>query len=404
MNLPKAAKLIIPIGIFIILLIISSFDFAASVAVSIYFFLSRANYLFLLIASPLIFIVYLLLDYLDINIRFISDLSIDAYILFATGVVLYLESRKDFIALFWQFIQFLKTKKTLFSGKKIFKLILSLLVGVLLLPISGGYIAVIAGYFLFSYIDRQFNGKIAAGLGLITLFFTAGAILLQKSALAEELGNYVFLFLAVGTFQEIINLARQKNEEEDKKLPEVQKEKLNEKISSILTKSSLLKINPRILIIIVILLILSFLLYFYYPVISKYKFSLSLPKLDFKRPTPTLIPTPTVLPSPSPSIAPTPISKVSTSAAQLKILVLNGTEITGLAGSTSAKLKKVGFKNIEIGNAKTSDYKIWEASLKKHDEDIGGIIKNVLELETLTVKEATEEAKFDIEIIVGENK
>ncbi len=397
MNLPKAAKLITPIGIFIILLIISSFDFAATVAVSFYFLLSRANYLPLFIVSPTIFIVDLLLDNFDINIRYISDLSIDAYILFATGVILYLRSREDFIALFLQFVRFIKVRKTLFSVKNFSKLILSLLVSILLLPISGGYIAVMAGYFLFSYIDRQFNGKIAAGIGLIFLVFAAGAILLQKSLLAEELGNYVFLFLVIGTIQEIINLARQKKEDEEK-LPETQKVKLHERINFSFPGFRFPKINPHIVLAIVILLIFSFLLYSYYPIISKYKFSLPI----LKTPTPTVLPT--VEPSPLPTAIPTPVVKVSTSAATLKILVLNGTQVTGLAASTSAKLKKVGFKNVEIGNAELDNYKNWEVLLKKHEEDIAEILKNVLELKILTVKEASEGTKFDIEIIAGENK
>ncbi len=129
-----------------------------------------------------------------------------------------------------------------------------------------------------------------------------------------------------------------------------------------------------------------------------------MPKLDFQIPTPTSVPTPTVLPSPIPTVVPTPIIKVSTSTASLKMLVLNGTEIKGLGATTSAKLKKVGFQNVQVGNANTSDNKIWKASLKKNDEDIASILKSILELETLIVEEATIGAKFDIEITIGESK
>lgn len=391
MNLLKAAKLIIPVGVFIFLLFVSSFDFAAAIAVSVYFFLSRVNYLPLFIASPVLFIADLLLDNFDINIRYISDLSLDAYILFTTGVVLYLKSRKDLIDDFWKFIQFILIKKTLFSGKNIFKFALSLIISILLLPVFGGYIAVLSGYALYSYIGRQFDGKIALGFGLIFLIFTAGSLVLEKTLLAEELGNYVFLFLVIGTFQEIINLVRQKKEN-DKELPERQAEQLKEKI------------NPRIVLVITLLLIFSFLLYYSFQLISQNKFSFPFPKLDFQIPSPSTTPTPTVLPSPTLTLTPSPLLKVSTSAATLKTTVLNGTEIVGLAGSTSAKLKKAGFRNIEIGNAKSSSYKNWEITLKNHDEDIAGILKNVLELDTLTAKEATISAKFDVEIIIGENK
>ncbi len=403
MNFPKAAKLIVPIGVFIFFLVVSTFDLAVTIAISLYFFLSRINYLALFIASPILFIVNLLLDYFDINVRYVSDLSVDAYILFITGVILYLKSRKDFIALFWKLIQFIHIKKTLLSGKNIFKLVLSLLIAVLLFPVFRGYIAALTGYALYSYIGRQFDGKIAVRFGLIFLIITALSLVLEKSLLAEELGNYVFLFLVMGTFQEIINLLRHKKEN-DKELPESQTELLSERKNFSFYSFSLPKINPRIVLVIMLLLTFSFLLYFSYPSISKYMFSLEIPKLDFRIPTPTSIPTPTVLPSPSPSIAPTPISKVSTPAATLKILILNGTEIAGLAGSTSAKLKKVGFQNVQIGNAISSDYKSWEATLKNHDDDIIGILKNVLELETLPVKEATVGSKFDIEIIIGESK
>ena len=403
MNLPKAAKLIIPVGVFIFFLIVSSFDFAATIAISSYFFLSRVNYLPLFIASPILFIADLLLDNFDVNIRYISDLSLDAYILFTTGVVLYLKSRKDLIDMFWKFIHFLVIKKTLFPGKNIFKFVLSFIISVLLLPIFGGYIAALSGYALYSYIGRQFDGKIALGFGLIFLIFTAGSLVLEQSLLAEELGNYVFLFLVIGTFQEIINLVRLKKED-DKKLPEAQEVQLHERINFSFPSFSFPQINPRIVLAITLLLIFSFLLYYSFPLISQNKFSFPFPKLDFQMPTPTSVPTPTVLPSPTLTLTPTPIQKVSTSAATLKILILNGTEIIGLAGSTSAKLKKVGFQNVQIGNATSSDYKSWEATLKNRDEDIVEIFKNVLELETLPVKEATVSSKFDIEIIIGESK
>src|SRR3989338_8608492 len=127
-------------------------------------------------------------------------------------------------------IFFLVIKKTLFPGKNIFKFVLSFIISVLLLPIFGGYIAALSGYALYSYIGRQFDGKIALGFGLIFLIFTAGSLVLEQSLLAEELGNYVFLFLVIGTFQEIINLVRLKKED-DKKLPEAQEVQLHERIN-----------------------------------------------------------------------------------------------------------------------------------------------------------------------------
>ncbi len=397
MNLLKPTNLIVPLGVFIILLIISPFDFALVVATSTYLFLSQVNYFKLFIISPLLFLAGIFLRNQDINIRFISDLTIDAYILFATGVVMYIKSREDFISLVKKFVQVIHVEKKLFSKKNTIKIVMCFFISVLLSPIFGGYIAALSGYALYSYIDRQFSGRIAVTVGLIFLVLAAGFIVANKPLVTEELENYIFLFLAIGTFQEIINLARQKKENE-KELPEVQKESHAYGVNFSLPKLHFLQLNPRIIFVIILVLTLSLLLYYSYPIISKYKFSLPI----LKTPTPTVLPT--VKPSPLPTAIPTPVTKVSTTAATLKILILNGTEITGLAGSTSAKLKKVGFKNVEIGNTDSSSYKNWEATLKKHDEDIEGILKNVLDLKTLTVREATTGAKFDIELIAGEGK
>ena len=174
------------------------------------------------------------------------------------------------------------------------------------------------------------------------------------------------------------------------------------------------RLNTYPVLIITALLTFSLIFYFLFPTISKYRFShLTIPKINLKIPsinffkkipTLTLTPIPTITATPTPTLTPTPISKVSSVSASLKVMVLNGTEITGLAGSTSAKLKKVGFRNIEIGNADIRDYINWKVILKKQDEDMISILKNVLELDTLTAVDATSEAKFDIEIIAGEKK
>lgn len=401
----KTVQYAIICGLFIfVLLLTSSFDLAFTISISSYLLFFQKKYTVLFIISILAFLTDILLRNFDITFRFISDLFLDSYILFLTAILLYLKSRKDFNKIF----EGLKiSEKEIFSKSMLLRLGISLSLTFLLFPIMGGYLAVLSGYIFYSYLTRQFNGKIAIVLALGSLGTTALFLVIKKNAVAEVLANYIYLFIIVGIVQEVINLVRHGESDTGKMLEGTKYEEVR-KSSFTFPGIGLPGLNIRFILVVVSLFILSLLTYFLFPELLNFYSSLKKPKVNFKIPSVNLFltPTPPIVASLTftPSPTPIPILKVSSSSAKLKIFVLNGTEITGLAATTSAKLKKAGFQNIEIGNAQTSDYKNWEASLKKNDEDLAGVLKNVLELETLTVKEATSTAKFDIEIIVGEKK
>ena len=121
----------------------------------------------------------------------------------------------------------------------------------------------------------------------------------------------------------------------------------------------------------------------------------------FSKPTAS----PTVNPSPIPTITPIPVVTITASeSAKLKILVQNGTDIQGLAGSVSAELKKAGFANVDIANAPKQDYLSWEITLKNKNTGLIDNFKSILGLTELTSKESTVPAGIDIVIITGKNK
>lgn len=420
MKLTYPAKIAVVCGVFLLVFIVfSSFDLALSFSISLYLIFFHKKVLSVFMISIILFIADSLYRSSDFHIRFITDLSVDAYILFLSSVVIYFKSRGDIDG---YLSKINKSNRKIISKEVLLPVAGTIIFILLFLPILGGFLSILSGYIIYCFIRKQFSGKIAVVFSISLLILAAFFLLIKKTAISEELGNYTFYFLIIGAIQEVINLIIQKSSIRKTKEDEHQNKYLREEFQVKLmqvknnfsfARHHIPKINPPVVLIIVSLLTFLLLLYFFYPNISKNNFFLSkskisfkIPAIDFmkKSPTPTSIPKPVTMPSPSPSITPTPISKVSASVSSLKILVLNGTEITGLAGSTSAKLKKVGFQNIEVGNAKTSDYKTWEATLKKHDEDIAGILNHVLELETLTVKETSSGAKFDIEIIAGEKK
>lgn len=386
----------------IVFFIFSSFDLAVIICISAYFILTKTPFTTVFFLSLLLLVIDLFFQSYDIFFRLITDLSLDAYILFLTAVVLYLQSRKDVN----EFInKSFSSDQNFYIRQKILKIGGSLVLALLLFPVFGGYLASLSGYIFYSYLNKQFNSKAAIIISLIFLGIAAVFLVFKKNLIAETLANYIYLFIVVGTVQEIIKVFRFKKTESTDHFEKIKPEEIIDIVP---------KMNTYPVWIIFALLLFSLVTYLFYPTISKYKFlRISVPKINFKipsinfikkRPALTLTPTPTITIIPAPSLTPTPIIKVSTLTASLKVKVLNGTEITGLAGSTSAKLKKVGFQNVEIDNADTTDNNNWKVTFKKQEEDIVNILKNILELDTLNATEASPEAKFDIEILAGEKK
>lgn len=399
MNLSKTAQIALSCGLFLLLVFItSSFDLSAVIGIAFYCLLRKKSFLPLFVAAIILFAVDIILRQLDMSIRFISDLSVDSYILLLTGVWLYLKSRKEFDEMLAKLL--IKEKKLL-SKSVILAGVISVIIALLIFPLTGSYIALVFGYFLFSYLVKQFNGKIAIGFALFFLVLSAIFVLVNKNVIAEEFANFAYFFLAVGTLQEVVNLVKQKNYKESKEPVEDQKYKKEDKSDILVIKNVIaMKIRafPKYLLIGAVIIAVSALAYLLYSKSAKPDFSLSLPKISQSASTP--IPTPTILVSASPE----PEAKFASKAAELKVFIQNGTEITGLAASTAAKLKKAGFKSVKTGDAAKQDYQKWELISKAKDDSLLSLLKNLLELSDLEAKEASVPAGFDVLIITGSQK
>lgn len=208
MNLSKTAQLLITGSIFFsVLLIFSSFDLALSSAIAAYLFFSKINFSIVFIISLILFFIGIAINYFDIYIRFLSDLTVDAYIFFVLGVVVYVQSRKDsldFMKGFW------KDNADHLSRKRVVSFAVSAMFSLVIFPVVGIYPASIFGYLLFSILLKKFDGKMAVIISLCFLFFAAFFLVIKKNIIAEALANFVYLFLVVGTLQEVINSARHK--------------------------------------------------------------------------------------------------------------------------------------------------------------------------------------------------
>jgi len=109
-------------------------------------------------------------------------------------------------------------------------------------------------------------------------------------------------------------------------------------------------------------------------------------------------PTPTVVLSPTPS--PTPELVFSDYSVQ----VLNGSGISGVAGSVATLLENEGFEGVDVGNAEDQDYEETEIQMK---EDVPSEMFDELAkiLSTYTLIEGAEledDGEYDIVIVVGQ--
>lgn len=400
MNFSKTAQIALSCGLFLLLIFITSaFDLAIVTAIAFYSLLRKKSFLPLFIAAIILFAVDIILRQLDISIRFISDLSVDSYILFLAGVWMYLKSKKEFNEML---VKLLTKEKKLLSKSVILAGVISVIVALLIFPLTSSYISLVLGYFLFSYLIKQFNGKIAIGFALFFLVLAAIFVLVNKNGIADELGNFAFFFLAVGTLQEVITLIKQKNHKESNEVIEDEKHKKEDNSDILVIKNviamKITRVFPKYLLIGAVFIAVSALAYLFYLKFPKFNFSLSQPKISQSTSMP--IPSPTILVSATPK----PEAKFAREAAELKVFIQNGTEITGLAASTAAKLKKAGFKNVKTGDAVKQDYQKWELISKIKDDNLLSLLKNLLELSDLEAKEASVPAGFDILIIAGSKK
>lgn len=206
---PKTAQVTKYCGLFIILLLFLSGDLAFTLTLSLYIAVNSNNYTKLLVISIFLFIADLLLKQLDISIRFISDLSLDSYILLLTCLFIYIKSQKD-ILVFFQKLE--GSGRKLISRHTLEIIVISLILALLLSPIVGIPFAAISGYISFSYFSKHFEGKYAYIAGLFFLFFCPFFIIAKRDDISENLAVISFYFLIIGTIQEVIRLMQVRKE------------------------------------------------------------------------------------------------------------------------------------------------------------------------------------------------
>ena len=420
MILTPTARLAIACAVFLSVLLLSSFDLALTSAISAYFILGKEKNIYykFFIASSLVFLSFFLIESFDWSLNLLKNLLIDAYLLFTGGVLLYLQTREDFLNFIRKFLFQTSNRQTKSVAPAI---LISLVTTVLLYPLLGGFLASLAGYILLSFLIRKFSGRIAIMVALSLILSALLATLIQKKELADSLGNYTFLFLFIGTIQEIIMLIRSRQIPPDT-LPPAHGEstRLVNRGSFSLKR---LEVRPlrekgkffgrysRLFTVFSIAAVIIVAGYFLYPQIRLLKFKLpkipdiklakmfKMPKKSTPAPSPTVI-TPTPTAEPTPTVI--PVAKITDETSILKIMVQNGTDIRGLAATTAAKLKEAGFKNIETGNSE-GDYPNWEVAVKDNKENFVTLFQDILKLSDMKSSQASVPAGFDILIIAGVN-
>ena len=400
MNVLNPAKIAVICFIFLLVLyLISGLDLAVSLTLAACVFLFNLPSVWLFLSSFAVFGLFLVFNFLSLNLDFIADLSLSSYLLFAVAIVLYFrEGQKNK----W-FIKLPFSKEVEVSSINLLKIGGILAIIFLIYPLTNAYIAAITGYIVFCLVFKKAHGKYAIAAALFFLVASAFLLISGKDKIAEESAVFTYYFLVVGVLQEVVDFIRnpQAVEEEEK----TGKIKLHsEKLKSFTDKVEISGKNFHKLIIIgSISLVISFILvYVFLTYLGNRTFSL--PKISFTA-------TKKVKPTVTPSFTPTPTLTFAEVTARLKLkkdevklAVENGTEITGLAASTAAILREDGFKDITVGNAERQDYKNWELTLKQRDGIVVEYLKYLLNLTTVDTKEATTGAEYDVQLTIGEKK
>lgn len=117
--------------------------------------------------------------------------------------------------------------------------------------------------------------------------------------------------------------------------------------------------------------------------------------------------TPTPVATEMPSTTPTPAAQTELKREDLTVQILNGSGVAGAAGQAKAALEKLGYKNVQTGNASASDFAETEVAILKAKENYFELVKKDLEDSDYTVsataKTAPTTSKFDVVITLGKN-
>lgn len=84
----------------------------------------------------------------------------------------------------------------------------------------------------------------------------------------------------------------------------------------------------------------------------------------------------------------------------LKVLVLNGTKIDGLASSARNNLLSLGYTNIEVGNTTTA---VSKSEIQTDNKDLRELLKSDIDIEKFDKISKSEYKDYDVVILLGED-
>ena len=402
-RLPVNILFICVVFLFVIYLT-GAIDLAVTAALITASLLFKFPSVWLFLSSLTVFAFYLVTIFLSLKIKFITDFSVSAYLLFASGLVRYfLEGQKSSWIVRLPIIPEIKIERA-----DLIKIAAILLFVYLIYPLTGAYFGAIFGYLAYLYIFKKTEGRYAFTVALFFLILCPFLLIAKKEKIAEKSAIFTYYFLVIGVIQEIIDMfinpAKPDQEPIDQDSGQMAGFVYLKHKKRIIRKTLR---NLRILLLIFVIILLSSTGYYF---TNRFLIKNKKLKLDFKifsfgqkKESPEIVET--VLPShtPTPALTISELkNKIAGSSFDLKVSVLNGTDIALLASSTSAKLKEAGFKNIVVSNA-PGDYLNWQLSIKEKEDNLVEYLKQILKLSQLEVNEASKSAKYDLEIIAGIN-
>jgi len=402
----EANPTIITISCFVFLIVLylsSAWDFALTAAIIVSSFLLSLPSIWLFLTAFFVFVAQLVFSFIGLKLDFIADATVSAYLLFVCGLILYFKEGQKHR---WQ-VNIPSLKQISISRNDLVKGGGILIFIFLISPLINIYLVALIGYIAFLIIFKKNDGRYAFAIALFFLVLCPFLLIAKKDKIAETAAIFTYYFLVAGTVQETIAIIRKpRTDSKEENIPLSHREKAHAmklKLIDFNSKSKQFILFSKRRVVIIVLLGFAAILISIGTVylVNKLNINFTLPN-----PKKSLSPTPII-----PTFTPTPtatvselISRVGSDPAKLKIFVQNGTEIQGLAATTAAKLKVVGFTDVKVGNASKQDFNSWELNTKEKKEDFRDIFKNVFEINDMIFSEATIPAGFDILIIAGINK
>lgn len=93
-------------------------------------------------------------------------------------------------------------------------------------------------------------------------------------------------------------------------------------------------------------------------------------------------------------------NNTSINRGDLKVLVLNGTKIDGLASSAKDKLQSLGYSNIEIDNTDTA---VSKSVIQTNNKELKEVLKRDIDIEKFDKISKSENKDYDVVILLGDD-